>query len=108
MPLNVEELDVHVWMHREQSTLPTEIAQAVCASTPMVGEYLRRARLAGITWTLSEGITEFALEAVLFPMRSTPRSNDPCQNGLPPIARWGAKVSRSICSSCRRPGAAAR
>jgi transposase len=45
-----------------------EIAQVVRSSPTTVGEYLRRARLAGLIWPLPEGMTELALEAALFPM----------------------------------------
>lgn len=44
-----------------------EIAQAVRASPTTVGEYLRRARLAGLAWPLPQGMTELAVEAALFP-----------------------------------------
>jgi hypothetical protein len=44
-----------------------EIARAVRASPTTVGEYLRRARLAELSWPLPEGLNERALEAALFP-----------------------------------------
>ena len=45
-----------------------EIAQVVRSSPTTVGDYLRRARLAGIGWPLPVGMTEPDLEAALFPV----------------------------------------
>jgi transposase len=55
-------------LHHDGGRSNRDIAQAVRASPTTVGEYLRRARLAGIAWPLPEGLSELALEAVLFPM----------------------------------------
>ena len=43
------------------------IARAVEASPSTVGDYVRRARVAGLGWPLPEGMSEPALEARLFP-----------------------------------------
>lgn len=43
------------------------IARAVEASPSTIGDYVRRAQLAGLTWPLPEGMSERALEAQLFP-----------------------------------------
>ena len=55
-------------LHHEGGRSNREIAQAVRASPTTVGEYLRRARLAGIAWPLPTGLSEPALEAALFPV----------------------------------------
>ena len=54
-------------LHHECGRTNREIAQAVRASPTTVGDYLRRARLAGLVWPLVDGMTEAALEAALFP-----------------------------------------
>jgi len=43
------------------------IARSINASPSTVGDYIRRARLAGLSWPLPEGMDERALEARLFP-----------------------------------------
>jgi transposase len=43
------------------------IARAVNASPSTIGDYVRRARVAGLDWPLPEGVSESALEAQLFP-----------------------------------------
>ena len=42
-----------------------------------VGDYLRRARAAGIIWPLPDGMTESTLEALLFPPHPSPRMKRP-------------------------------
>lgn len=54
-------------LHHEGGRTNREVAQAVRASPTTVGDYLRRARLAGLDWPLPECMTELALEAALFP-----------------------------------------
>ncbi len=54
-------------LHFECGRNNREIAQSVQASPTTVGDYLRRAKLAGIGWPLPAGMTELALEARLFP-----------------------------------------
>ena len=54
-----------------------EIARAVRASPTTVGEYLRRARLADLSWPLPEGLNERALEAALFPPQAPSRVKRP-------------------------------
>ena len=54
-----------------------EIARAVRASPTTVADYLRRARLAGLTWPLAEGLTELAVEAALFPVQPACRVKRP-------------------------------
>lgn len=52
------------------------IARSTKASPSTVGDYIRRARGAGLSWPLPEGMDEHALEAKLFPppkSTSTPR-----------------------------------
>ena len=43
------------------------IARAVQASPSTIGDYVRRARVAGLGWPLPDGMSESALEARLFP-----------------------------------------
>ena len=54
-------------LHHECGRSNREIARAVRVSPTTVGDYLRRARLAGLAWPLADGLTERALEAALFP-----------------------------------------
>ena len=44
-----------------------EIARAIIASPTTVGEILRRAKLAGLTYPLPSGLSEAAVEALLYP-----------------------------------------
>lgn len=44
-----------------------EISRAVLASPTTVGEILRRAKVAGLGWPLPEGLTEAAVEDLLYP-----------------------------------------
>lgn len=44
-----------------------EIAQTVRVSPTTVADYLRRARQAGLSWPLAEGLTERAVDLALFP-----------------------------------------
>jgi transposase len=46
-----------------------EVARAVGVSPSTVADYLRRARLAGLTWPLEDGLSERAVEATLFPVQ---------------------------------------
>ena len=43
------------------------IARSTKASPSTVGDYIRRSRVAGLSWPLPEGMDEHALEAKLFP-----------------------------------------
>lgn len=54
-----------------------EIAQAVRVSPTTVADYLRRARQAGLTWPLADGLTERAVEAALFPPAPASRIKRP-------------------------------
>lgn len=54
-------------LHHECGHSNRAIAEAVRASPTTVGDYLRRARVAGLVWPLVAGMTEAALEAALFP-----------------------------------------
>ena len=46
-----------------------QIAQSLGISRPAVGEYLRRAEQAGLSWPLPEVLDDNALEQLLFPAR---------------------------------------
>ena len=48
------------------------IARSIGASPSTVGDYIRRAKAAGLAWPLPEGLDERALEARLFPGVTTP------------------------------------
>ncbi len=54
-------------LHFECGRNNREISQSVQASPTTVGDYLHRAKLAGIGWPLPAGMTERELEARLFP-----------------------------------------
>jgi transposase len=52
-------------------------ARSLNASPSTVGEYIRRARRAGLSWPLPEGMTEQALEGRLFPSEAPPAAPRP-------------------------------
>ena len=54
-----------------------EIARAVDASPSTIGDYVRRARVAGLGWPLPEGMSESALEVRLFPPAAPSRVERP-------------------------------
>ena len=54
-----------------------EIARAVEASPSTIGDYVRRARVAGLGWRLPDGMSESALEALLFPPAAPVRTGRP-------------------------------
>jgi hypothetical protein len=55
-----------LWLHHECGRTNRVIAQAVRASPTTVGDYLRRARLAGLAWPLVEGMSDPTLaDAIL-------------------------------------------
>ena len=59
------------------------ISRSIKASPSTVGDYIRRAEVAGLTWPLPTGMDESALEARLFP--SVPPGNAP--RALPRLGR---------------------
>jgi transposase len=75
--LSIRKIEEVLRLHHEGGRTNREIAQSVRASPTTVGEYLRRARLAGLAWPLPEGMTELALEAALFPMPANARVKRP-------------------------------
>ena len=75
--LSMRKIEEVLRLHHEGGRTSREIAQAVRASPTTVGEYLRRARVAGLAWPLPEGMTELALEAALFPMPAHARIKRP-------------------------------
>lgn len=54
-------------LHHESNRPHLEIARAISASPTTVGQYLRRAREAGIGYPLPADLDEAALESRLFP-----------------------------------------
>jgi len=54
-------------LHYEHDRTNREIAQAIGTSPTTVGQYLRRAREAGIAYPLPEGLDDGAIESRLFP-----------------------------------------
>jgi transposase len=54
-----------------------EIAQTVRVSPTTVADYLRRARQAGLSWPLAEGLTERAVDLALFPPTAASRVKRP-------------------------------
>ena len=75
--LTMRKIEVVLRLHHEGGRSNREIAQVVRSSPTTVGEYLRRARLAGIGWPLPEGITEGQLEAALFPVTANAKVKRP-------------------------------
>lgn len=67
-------------LHHECGHSNRAIAEAVRASPTTVGDYLRRARLAGLVWPLVVGMTEAALEAALFPPLPASKVSRPAPN----------------------------
>ena len=65
--LSLRKIEEVLRLHHECGHSNRAIAEAVRASPTTVGDYLRRARVAGLVWPLVEGMTEAALEAALFP-----------------------------------------
>jgi transposase len=64
------------------------IARSINASPSTVGDYLRRARVAGLTWPLPEGMDDAKLEALLFP---APQAEPAAR----PLPNW-AEVHREL------------
>jgi transposase len=64
-------------LHFEGGRSNREIGQVVRISPTTVGDYLRRAKLAGLGWPLPDGMTELALEAALFPMPAASKVKRP-------------------------------
>jgi transposase len=65
------------------------IARSIHASPSTVGDYIRRAQVAGLSWPLPEGMDERAVEAKLFPPRP------PASPIVRPLPEW-AKVHREL------------
>lgn len=66
--LTMRKIEAVLRLHHEGGRSNREIAQVVRSSPTTVSDYLRRARLAGISWPLPVGLTEPDLEAALFPV----------------------------------------
>lgn len=66
------------------------IARAVEASPSTVGDYVRRAQVAGLGWPLPAGMSEQAVEALLFP----PAQPAPAARPLPPWPHVHAELRR--------------
>lgn len=64
-------------LHHECSSSQRDIALAVGVSPTTVGEYVRRAKSAGIGYPLPAGMDEAALQTKLFPVRSAIKSAPP-------------------------------
>jgi transposase len=64
-------------LHQAGGRSNREIARAVRVSPTTVAAYLRRARQAGLSWPLAEGLTERAVEAALFPPTAASRVQRP-------------------------------
>jgi len=47
-------------------------ARSIGASPPAVGDYIRRAQVAGLSWPLPEGMDERAVQAKPAPVRDAP------------------------------------
>ena len=64
-------------LHFARGRSNREISEVIRVSPTTVGDYLRRARAAGIIWPLPDGMTESTLEALLFPPHPSPRMKRP-------------------------------
>ena len=64
-------------LHHEGNLSHREIARAISVSPTTVGEILRRAKLAGVTWPLPAAASEAALEARLYPPPAPSRQARP-------------------------------
>ena len=53
------------------------IARSIHASPATVGDYIRRAKAAGLSWPVPDELDERALEARLFPRPAAPKSTTP-------------------------------
>ncbi len=58
---------------RHQGLTERVIARMLGVSNGVVHGYVRRARLAGLSWPLPEGMDDEGLELLLFPARRQPR-----------------------------------
>ena len=67
------------------------IARTLRVSPSTVGDYIRRAQVAGLSWPLPEGLDERALEARLFPGAGVPA---PAQRAMPDWAHVHAELRR--------------
>ena len=79
-------------LHHACGRTNREIARAVRASPTTVADYLRRARLAGLSWPLAAGMSERALEAALFPPHASSRVKRPEPDWVAVLARWVARA----------------
>jgi len=68
-----------------------QISRSLRMSPTTVGEYLRRARLAGLSWPLPEGLDDVELEARLFP---PPPRLAPARRPLPDWAEVHCELKR--------------
>lgn len=71
--LSMRKIEEVLRLHFAGGRSNREISEVIRVSPTTVGDYLRRARFAGLSWPLPSGMTEAALEAKLFP--SLPPSN---------------------------------
>ena len=65
--LSMRKITEALRLHFEHALTNREIAQAIGTSPTTVGQYLRRAREAGIAYPLPEGLDDAAIETRLFP-----------------------------------------
>ena len=65
--LSMRKITEALRLHFEHDRTNREIAQAIGTSPTTVGQYLRRAREAGIAYPLPEGLDDAAIESHLFP-----------------------------------------
>ena len=66
-----------------------EIATSLGIANSTVGEYVRRASAAGVSWPLPEGLDDAVLEAALFPAPPPSRLRRPEPD-------WGGRVHREL------------
>lgn len=64
-------------LHWELGLTQRQIARSCNLSRSTVSDYLARARIAGLSWPIPENLDETSLEALLFPVKTTPSKKMP-------------------------------
>jgi hypothetical protein len=95
--LSMRKIEEVLRLHHDGGRTNREIAQVIRSSPTTVGEYLRRARVAGIGWPLPAGMTELALEAALFPMPAPDYLASQWAGGFNSAKRSAVRLMASAC-----------
>ena len=78
------------------------ISRSIKASPSTVGDYIRRAEVAGLTWPLPTGMDESALEARLFPSVPSQTVTLPGRCPIGPTSTASSSTKASPCRCCGR------